>query len=167
MSVDVGRPRRNARLRPVLVAAAAAVLVALLGATMTDLGPWYQDLRKPAWQPPDWLFGPVWTLVFALAALSGTLAWRSVPDRAGRDWIVGLFGLNGVLNILWSALFFRAERPDWALLEVGALWLSILLLILFLARRTVAAGWLLVPYLAWVTFAAFLNWAVVRLNPLG
>jgi tryptophan-rich sensory protein len=159
---------RSSRLLPVLVAAGAAILVASVGATMTDIGPWYQGLAKPSWQPPDWLFGPAWTLIFALAALSAVTAWRDAPDQASREWMVGLFAVNGVLNILWSALFFRLQRPDWALVEVAFLWLSVLALILVLRRYSRTAALLLVPYLAWVAFAAVLNLAVVRLNaPFG
>jgi benzodiazapine receptor len=156
------------RLLPIAVAAGSAILVASVGATMTDIGPWYQGLAKPSWQPPDWLFGPAWTLIFALAALSAATAWRDAPDQASREWMVGLFAINGVLNILWSALFFRLRRPDWALVEVAFLWLSVLALILLLRRYSRLAAWLLSPYLAWVTFAAVLNLAMVRLNaPFG
>jgi tryptophan-rich sensory protein len=155
-------------LAPVLVAAGAAILVASVGATMTDIGPWYQALAKPSWQPPDWLFGPAWTLIFALAALSAVTAWRDAPDQAAREWMVGLFAVNGVLNIAWSALFFRFRRPDWALVEVVVLWLSVLALILLLRRYSRPAALMLLPYLAWVAFAAILNLAVVRLNaPFG
>jgi len=156
------------RLPPIAVAAVSAILVASVGATMTDIGPWYQGLAKPSWQPPDWLFGPAWTLIFSLAAISAATAWRDAPDQPSREWMVGLFAINGVLNILWSALFFRLRRPDWALIEVVLLWLSVLALILVLWRYSRLAAWLLVPYLAWVTFAAVLNLAVVRLNaPFG
>ena len=155
------------RLRPwmsVPVAGLAAVAIAALGTSFTDLGPWYQGLEKPAWQPPGYLFGPAWTLIYALAALAAAAAWRDAPDRASRDWLIGLFALNGALNILWSLLFFRLQRPDWALLEVVFLWASIALIMLVLGRYSRRACWLLAPYLAWVTFAAALNLAVVRLN---
>ncbi len=152
------------RIKPILVAALSAIGLAALGALMTDLGPWYIDLRKPSWQPPDWLFGPVWTLIFGLCALSGYLAWRNAPNRGGRDGVIALFALNGVLNVVWSALFFRFRRPDWALIESGLLWLSILLMIVALVRYSKVSSALLVPYLAWVSFATVLNWAVVRLN---
>jgi translocator protein len=150
--------------KPIVIAALAAVAVATLGATVTDIGPWYQGLRKPAWQPPDWLFGPAWTLIFALAALSGAMAWRDAPSRSMREWVLALFAINGFLNIVWSLLFFRQRRPDWALMEVGFLWLSILLLIVVLARVSKPASAMLVPYLAWVSFAAVLNWTIVQLN---
>ena len=151
------------RARPVTLAAVAALLVALTGATMTDLGSWYQQLVKPGWQPPDWLFGPAWTLIFALTALSAEQSWRHSP-RSQRAWLVGLFCLNGFLNILWSLLFFRLQRPDWALLEVVILWLSIVWLIVVVRRHCDTGAWLLVPYLLWVAFAGYLNLAVVRLN---
>lgn len=150
--------------KPVILAALAASLVAFLGATATDLGPWYQNLTKPAWQPPDWLFGPVWTLIFGLCAISGVSAWRRAPNQAAREWVIGAFALNGFLNVLWTILFFRFKHPDWALIEVGVFWFSIVVLILFFARFSKMASAILLPYLAWVSFAAVLNLAVVRLN---
>ncbi|EWS56909.1 tryptophan-rich sensory protein [Methylibium sp. Pch-M] len=159
---------RGGLLKPVLIAAAAALAVAGLGGLMTDLGPWYQRLVQPPWKPPDWLFGPAWTAIFALAAMAGVIAWRRAPRRVDREWMLALFALNGFLNVLWSLLFFRLHRPDWALFEVLLLWLSILLLIGVLARYARIASLLLLPYLAWVAFAGFLNLATVRLNgPFG
>ncbi len=154
--------------RTLLAAAGAAALVACLGALVTRLDPWYYALVLPSWKPPDWLFGPAWTLIFGCAALSGYLSWtRADRDRAFQARLLALFTINGLLNIAWSALFFRLHRPDWALLEVVLLWVSILGLIVLSARKSIAAASLLVPYLAWVSFAAALNRAVVHLNPLG
>ncbi len=96
--------------------------------------------------------------------MSGYLAWRNAPNRGGRDGVVALFALNGFLNVLWSALFFRLKRPDWALPEAGLLWLSILLMIIALPRYSKTASALLLPYLAWVSFATILNWSVITLN---
>jgi translocator protein len=152
------------RLQPILVAATAALVVAGLGALTTDLGDWYQQLAQPAWKPPDWLFGPAWTTIFALAAAAGVSAWRKAPDQVSRGWMLALFALNGFLNLLWSLLYFRLRRPDWALIEVGLLWLSVLLLIVVLGRYSRTAAWLLVPYLAWITVAGALNWGTVQLN---
>lgn len=136
-----------------------------LGALTTDLGTWYRTLNKPSWQPPDWLFGPVWTTIFGLAALSAVFARRRATETAERETIVLLFVANAFFNILWSALFFRLKRPDWALIEVGVLWLSVLVPIFYLARYSKKASWLLVPYLVWVTFAGVLNYEIVKLNP--
>jgi len=140
------------------------VAVAGAGAFLTELSPWYYALRKPSWQPPDWLFGPAWTLILGLAALSAFLAWRNAPDSFSRLLVAGLFIVNGALNLLWSPLFFKLQRPDWALIEVPFLWLSILAPIVLLARFSPASSLLLLPYLAWVSFAAFLNLTIVRLN---
>jgi tryptophan-rich sensory protein len=148
----------------VLAAAGAALLVAALGGAATDTGPWYQALRKPSWQPPDWLFAPVWTLIFALTALAGLRAWLRTPDAKGRDRLLAAYALNALLNILWSVLFFTLRRPDWALVEVAPLWLSVLLIAVVSGRRDRVASWLLVPYLVWVAFAGVLNWSVVELN---
>ncbi len=159
---------RKRLLRPVVFAAAAALLVAILGGLMTELGPWYRSLVQPAWKPPDWLFGPAWTLIYSLAAAAGVLGWRRAPDRARRESMLLLFALNAFLNVLWSLLFFRLHRPDWALIEVVFLWLSIVALMVFLQRYSPASAWLLLPYLLWVAFAGFLNLATVRLNgPFG
>jgi tryptophan-rich sensory protein len=143
-------------LKPALVAALCACCVAGVGALMTDLGPWYEHLRRPWFQPPDWLFGPAWTAIFGMAAVAGYLAWQARPPLRAWARIAGLFAANGVLNVAWSAIYFRLHRPDWALAETAALWLSVLALIFAL------------PYLAWVSFAAVLNYAVVKLNyPFG
>jgi translocator protein len=155
---------RSSRWKPVAAAALAAMAVAGLGALTTDLGPWYFQLKKPTWQPPDWLFGPAWTLIFALAALAGVLYWRSDANREDRQRVLAAFALNAFLNTWWSLLFFRLKRPDWALYEVGFLWLSILLLMVLLARHSRNSMWLLLPYLLWVSFASFLNLTIVNLN---
>jgi tryptophan-rich sensory protein len=151
-------------VKPIAAAAISATCVGALGALTTDLGPWYVALHKPSWQPPDWLFGPAWTLIFALAALAGVLHWRSGADRNRRLGVLAAFALNAFLNTLWSLFFFRLKRPEWALGEVGFLWLSILLLIVLLGRDSRRAAWLLAPYLLWVSFAAYLNWTIVRMN---
>jgi translocator protein len=156
------------RWKPVVVAAVAAVSVAVLGALMTDLGAWYANLRQPPWKPPDWAFGPIWTTIFALAAAAGVIGWRRAPTRASSELMLALFAVNGFLNVLWSLLYFRLHRPDWALYEVPLLWASVLALIVLLARFARPAAWLLVPYLAWVSIAAVLNWQTVALNgPFG
>lgn len=149
---------------PSVLAAVAALGVAMLGMTITDLGPWYRSLEQPAWAPADPVYGAAWTLIFALAAASGVLAWRSAPSRRHVETIVGLFALNGFLNLLWSLLFFRVHRPDWAMGELVVLWLSIVLLMIVIGRYSRPAAVLLLPYLLWVSFAGWLNWEIIRLN---
>jgi translocator protein len=148
------------------IGGAAAVVVALLGGVLTDIGPWYYSLRQPPWKPPDWAFGPIWTVIFTTTVIAGARAWTLATPRE-RGHLVQLFALNGVLNVLWSALFFRFQRPDWALVEVFALWLSVLALVLYSLPIHRLSAWLLTPYLIWVSIAAALNYEVVRLNPLG
>ena len=153
---------------PSIVAAIAAVIVAALGATITDLGPWYQSLEKPSWNPPDVAFPLGWTVIFALNTAAIVSAWRAAPSVKVADTIIGLFALNAFLNITWSMLFFRVQRPDWAFVEVLLLLLSIVALVVYSARHSRGAALLFTPYLIWVTFAAALNWAVVDLNgPFG
>ncbi|KEO86117.1 TspO [Erythrobacter sp. JL475] len=153
---------------PAIVAAIAAAIVAVLGATITDLGPWYQGLAKPSWNPPDWVFPIGWTLIYALNTAAIVSAWRAAPTPRVSDTVIGLFALNAFLNITWSMIFFRIQRPDWAFIEVLLLWLSILALIMYSWRVSKSAALLFLPYLFWVTFAAALNWAVVDLNgPFG
>jgi translocator protein len=150
-----------------LTAATGTLAVAGLGMAATDLGPWYAALKQPPWKPPDAWFGPAWTLIYTLAATAAVKAWLAADrarDGATKGRLIAAFVLNGVLNVLWSWLFFRERRPDWALAEVVLLWLSIVLLIVLCARHSTPAAWLLAPYLAWVSFAATLNFAVVRLN---
>src|SRR3984885_12326959 len=127
------------------------------------VGPWYAHLRKPSWNPPNWVFGPAWTVILALAAWSGVLAWTSETGNSGRFLILALFGTNIVLHMLWSPLFFALKRPDWALIEVPFLWLSIAAVMLGVGRYSTLAVWLLLPYLFWVTFAVILNLKIVQL----
>lgn len=110
------------------------------------------------------MFPPAWSLIFALCAWAGALAWARSGNRLYRRWIIGLFALNAACNIGWSILFFQLKRPDFAVIGVVALWLSIVFLIAFLGQRSRLAAALLLPYLVWVTFAGALNAAVVGLN---
>src|ERR1700760_558416 len=148
----------------IAVAAAVVILMLAVGAWMTTIGPWYQDLRKPAWNPPNWVFGPAWTAILALAAWAGVSPWINASSSTDRYTILVLFGINVVLHMLWSPLFFNLRRPDWALIEVPFLWLSIVALMVGLAHMSFLSVWLLSPYLLWVTFAAFLHFTIVRIN---
>ncbi|VVT00003.1 conserved membrane hypothetical protein [Sphingomonas sp. EC-HK361] len=153
------------RLFPIVVVAAVMVaIVALVGMTLTELGPWYHALRMPRWAPPDAAYGAAWTAIFALNVLGVVTGWQAMEGRREQDWLIGVFALNGFLNILWSLLFFRLHRPDLALFELLVLWVSILALILLIWRRSIVGAVLLLPYLGWVTFAGYLNMTIVKLN---
>ena len=146
------------------VSAAVAIFVAVMGGIFTEIGPWYQKLKNPAWKPPDWAFGPIWTTILVMATISSALAWEAAPGGAARLLIVAVLAINSVLNIAWSYIFFKMKRPDWALIEVALLWLSILSLILVLGAYSWTAGLLMVPYILWVSTAALLNLRIVQLN---
>jgi len=161
------RGRRKLTL-PIIVATITTLAVLGVGGWMTTVGGWYQNLRKPWWNPPNWIFGPAWTVILGLAAWSGVLAWTQASGSAEQFRILGLFGINIALHMLWSPLFFNLKRPDWALIEVPLLWLSIVALMFGVEPLSTLAVWLLLPYLLWVTFAAFLNLTIVRMNrPFG
>ena len=149
---------------PILTAGGVALFLGVFGGLMTPIGPWYYALRKPSWQPPDWLFGPAWTIILGLAAWSAVLAWNAADTPGERRLVVALFAFNAVAHALWSPLFFRLRRPDWALVEVVFLWASLLALVIGLWPIQQTAALLILPYLAWVSFAAWLNLAIVRLN---
>jgi benzodiazapine receptor len=153
---------------PIIIAAIVTVIVLGVGGATTTVGPWYRTLRKPAWNPPDWIFGPAWTVILSLAAWSGVLGWTHATTVGLQLRVAILFGANILLHMLWSPLFFNFRRPDWALVEVPFLWLSIVGLIVGLAPLSSMAAWLLLPYLLWVSFAAFLNLRIVLMNaPFG
>jgi tryptophan-rich sensory protein len=146
----------------------AAFAVAAIGGALTDIGPWYLGLKQPSWKPSDAAFGPVWTTLFVLCAVSGVIGWERAPNAASRRSMLWAFGMNGVLNVVWSLLFFKLRRPDLAGFEVLFLWASIVMLIVLLKRWAPVSAWLLAPYLAWVTLAVSINWAVVVFNgPFG
>jgi translocator protein len=126
-------------------------------------GAWYQALEKPPWTPPGWLFGPVWTILYAMMGVAAWLVWRE-RGFSGAPAALGLFLLQLVLNAAWSWLFFGLRRPDLAALEILILWAAIAATIVAFWRVRPLAGWLLVPYLLWVSFAAALNVAIWRLN---
>lgn len=147
---------------PIAFVVAWSVVVLGAGGAVTSTGLWYQSLRKPPWQPPDWLFAPAWTLIFICASLAFVQAWRA--EAAGRGMLAAAYVVNGMLNFGWSLLFFGHRRPDRALVEVVPLWLSIVGMIAAVGWMRPGAAWLLAPYLAWVSFAAVLNRAIIRLN---
>jgi translocator protein len=154
----------RAWLLPVVAAAALASLVAVLGATVSDISPWYVGLQQPRWAPPPAAFGIAWTAIYALAVVAGVTGWLAMPRWSEREWLLGLFALNGFLNIVWSLLFFRVGRPDWAMIAAVALWLSVVALIVTVWRRSMTGATLLVPYLLWVTFIGYHTMNIVRLN---
>ena len=143
----------------------ACFAAAGLGSLVTTprINGWYAELDKPFFNPPSWIFGPVWSVLFLAMAVAGWLVWR----RRGFSgaWVaLTLFGVQLVLNVLWSTLFFGLKSPGAALVEIVVLWTAILATLLSFRRTSRPAAALLVPYLAWVTFATLLNLEIWRLN---
>jgi len=151
--------------KPALFTLTVAAAIGLLGGLATEIGPWYLNLNKPWYQPPDWAFGAAWTLIYATAGTAAVIAWHNAVKASQRTVIVAAFLINGLLNVAWSVLFFYFKRPDLALVDVTILWFSIVILIYIVWPHSVVAAYLLLIYLAWVTFASVLNLATVRLNP--
>ena len=129
-------------------------------ATTPEIDGWYQTLAKPSWNPPAGIFGPVWTTLFVMMGVAGWLVWQ----RATSIGPLVLFGVQLVLNVGWSWIFFGWHQPGWAFVEIVVLWLAILATTLAFFRVSRLAGWLFVPYLAWVTFASVLNFTIWRMN---
>ena len=138
--------------------------IAILGGLATDLGPWYHALKEPFWKPPDFLFGPIWSTIFILSGI----AWVGVKHLTSDVVILSrlnvFFWLNALLNLLWSILYFRFQRPDWSLYEAVFLWLSVLAIFLTIRKISTKYSLYILPYLVWVSIAIVLNWDTVRLN---
>ena len=156
-------------LEPAIIAAILwAVILGGAGGLLTDIGSWYRDLKKPSWQPPDWLFGPAWTIILGLAAWAAILSWDQTDIRSDQAILMAVYGANFLFHLLWSPLFFKYQRPDWALVEVVFLWLSVVAMLVITWSFTALAGAMILPYFLWVSFAALLNARIVQLNrPFG
>lgn len=140
-------------------------LVAGVGSWLTTpaLDSWYATLRKPAWTPPNWLFGPVWSALYLSMALAAWLVWRKRQVAKVR-LPLSVFFLQLALNGVWSGLFFTLQSPRAAFFDIVVLWGMIVVTLLCFLRVSVAAGWLFAPYLGWVTFAVALNFSIWQLN---
>lgn len=146
----------------------ALCIVVCLGAgwlgsllTRPALMAWYEGLSKPNWTPPNWLFAPIWTILYMAMGVAAWLVWRRSGLTAAP---MQLFLLQLLLNVAWSAVFFRFRSPGWAFVEIVTLWCAILLTAIGFGRTAPLAGWLMIPYLLWVSYAAALNFAIWRLN---
>ncbi len=141
---------------------ALSALTAIVGGAASGAGvrAWYLAMQQPALSPPGWVFGPVWTILYAAMAIAAWRVWR----RVGADRAIAVYLIQLALNAAWSGLFFGARRMDLALVDIGAMWILIAATIVLFARRDRTAAWMMVPYLAWVSFATYLNAAFLALN---
>jgi tryptophan-rich sensory protein len=149
-----------------VVSIAIALAVGGVGgwATASSVTTWYSTLAKPAFNPPNFLFGPVWTALYVLMAVAAWLVWRAGPAGGQRRTALSLYAVQLALNLAWSLIFFGLRRPDLALMEVLVLFAAILATIRAFVRLDRRAGWMLLPYAAWVAFATLLNFEIWRLN---
>lgn len=138
------------------------LLVAAFGSQF-EPGPWYDELQKPSWTPPSWVFGPVWITLYVLMAIAAWLVWRKHGFN-GAPYALGLYLVHLLFNGAWSWIFFGMEQLGYALLDIVILWGMIVALVLLFYRRHAVAAYLLIPYLLWVSFATALNFSIWQMN---
>ena len=146
----------------VVVSEAAGFIGALF--TTPSITTWYATLAHPAFSPPNWVFAPVWTLLYLLMGIAAYLVWKAGGGRKDVRAALIIFLIQLALNALWSIIFFGHHDPGVALIDIGLLWLAILATIVAFYKISKGAAYLLIPYIAWVTFAAYLNYAIWMLN---
>lgn len=151
---------------PFVSSVGVCFLAAGIGSVFTTsaIDTWYTTLQKPVFSPPNWIFGPVWTLLYLMMGISLYIFWNTKTNAKERRQGLSLFFVQLALNVLWSILFFGLKSPIAALIGIILLWLAIFLTTKNFLQISKAAGWLLIPYIAWVSFAAVLNLSIVILN---
>jgi len=156
----------NPDLSRLAICVGAVLLASAVGsfATVRAIPTWYKGLAKPSFNPPEWLFGPAWTLLYLLMAVAAFLVWKQGFGAPGVKLALTVFLVQLVLNALWSVFFFGLHSPLAGLVDIVGLWLAIVATIILFFRVSVPAGVMLLPYIAWVSFAALLNAAILRLN---
>lgn len=132
--------------------------------TVSGVGSWYQTINKPSWNPPGWIFGPVWTTLYIMMGIALYQVWKTDAAATLKKTAILLFALQLVLNFFWSLIFFNQHQVGWAIVEILVMWVFILLTIFAFARVNKLAAWLLVPYISWVSFASILNYTIWKLN---
>jgi tryptophan-rich sensory protein len=141
----------------------AITFCAALTGAFVDTGGWYQQLAKPAWNPPSWIFGPVWTVLYIMMAVAAWLVWQRGGWKQQKKALT-VYLMQLALNALWTPLFFGLQRPGLAFAEILILLVAIIITVIVFWRVRRPAAWLLVPYAAWATFATVLNFTIWRMN---
>ena len=132
--------------------------------TSSGVNTWYAVANKPSFNPPNWIFAPVWTALYIMMGIALYLVWKNETDKAVKQTALILFAVQLTLNFFWSFIFFYAKQPGWAFIEILAMWLMILLTIIWFRKISPVAALLLVPYICWVSFASVLNFYIWKLN---
>lgn len=145
-------------LIPLLVGAVAGFF------TASGVDGWYAVANKPWFNPPNWIFAPVWTSLYVLMGIALFLVWRADADKKIKQKAISLFAIQLTLNFFWSFIFFKMQQPGLAFAEIILMWLMILFTIIWFGKISTTAAWLLVPYICWVSFALVLNYSIWQLN---
>ncbi len=145
-------------LIPVLVGVVSGLF------TSSAVKGWYAVANKPWFNPPNWIFAPVWTALYVMMGIALFLVWKAEADKTIKQTAIILFIVQLTLNFFWSFIFFKLQQPGWAFAEICLMWLMILITIIWFGKISPAAAWLLVPYICWVSFASVLNYSIWKLN---
>lgn len=142
------------------------VLVGAISGFFTSSGVegWYVFANKPWFNPPNWIFAPVWTILYILMGIALFLVWKADAPKKIKQPAIIFFTIQLILNFFWSIIFFKMQQPGWAFVEIILMWMMILITILWFGKINAAAAWLLVPYICWVSFACILNYSIWQLN---
>ena len=132
--------------------------------TTAGVNGWYAAAAKPSFNPPNWIFAPVWTTLYILMGIALYLVWKHEADKEVKQTALILFAVQLTLNFFWSFIFFSLQQTGWAMAEIMVMWVAILFTILWFGKISPAAAWLLVPYICWVSFATVLNYSIWKLN---
>lgn len=172
--MDFGRNYKNVKINTMkinntfklIIAIVVSEFAGIVGSVFTtpSVTGWYAGIVKPALNPPAWVFGPVWTTLYALMGIAAFLIWKKGLDRRDVKVALGIFLIQLVLNTLWSIIFFGLHSPGGALVEIVFLWFAILVTIIAFYKISKTSAYLLLPYIAWVSFAAYLNYSIWMLN---
>lgn len=149
-----------------IISIGVSLLAGVIGSlfTVSSLPTWYEGLVKPVLNPPSWVFGPVWTILYVLMGISLWLVWKSGSNVSEKKRAIALFLAQLILNAIWSPIFFGARSLGNALVVIVLLWAAVVLTILIFTKISRLAAWLLVPYILWVSFAVYLNFSIWQLN---
>ena len=157
--------RQKFQILPVIIITLCVVAISFLGQMATNSqGEWFKSLAKPSWNPPGWLFGPVWSTIYVLLIISASIVWHRTTG-VERSKLMTLYAINGLFNLAWSFAFFQAESTVLGMIDIVLVWITVLLLLIRTWPVSKPASLMLLPYLLWVTFASCLNFAIMRLNP--
>lgn len=149
-----------------IISIAVTVGFGLLGGifTASEIQGWFLHLNKPVWNPPNWLFAPVWTTLYLLMGISFYLIWKTKTSPDTKQWAIIIFVVQFGSNFIWSYIFFKEHLMGWAFVDIIILWIAILCTIIAFSKINKTAAWLLVPYISWVSFAAILNYTIWQMN---